>query len=231
MKLGRQFESVLARGLLELAATLPDEAPELRYAYHEVIEEAQHSLMFMEFVRRVRAVAPLAIPGLPRRLRSLPPQVIRLARRFPELFMIFVLGGEDPIDHAQRQFLAGTLGSGFAHPLLRRIMHIHVTEEARHLSFARSYLRARVPALSPARRAALAVLTPVVLGVMARLMLRPGPRLARAYRIPPAIVRHPGHQARVVASLEKVRALCRELGLVTPGTAPLWRVMGIEAAS
>src|SRR5436190_1289315 len=52
MKIGVEFESVLKRGLLEYAAKLPSGAPEFRYAYHEVIEEAQHSLMFQEFVNR-----------------------------------------------------------------------------------------------------------------------------------------------------------------------------------
>src|SRR5262245_528889 len=45
-RIGWQFESVLKRGLLEFALRLPDDAPEFRYCYHEVIEEAQHSLFF-----------------------------------------------------------------------------------------------------------------------------------------------------------------------------------------
>ncbi|MGH2474408.1 MAG: diiron oxygenase, partial [Candidatus Limnocylindrales bacterium] len=52
MKAGLQFENVLKRGLLEYAFRLPDGSPEFRYVYHEVIEEAQHSLMFQEFVNR-----------------------------------------------------------------------------------------------------------------------------------------------------------------------------------
>jgi hypothetical protein len=222
MKIGWQFESVLQRGLLELAATLPDDVPELRYLYHEVTEEAQHTLMFMEFVRRVHAVAPLDTPGLPRRLRPLRATIIGLARRFPEAFMIFVLGGEDPIDHVQR----GLLGRD-VHPLLRRIMTIHVTEEARHLAFARAWLRARVPVLPPARRAALALLAPVVLAVMARLMLRPGGHLVRGYGMPPEVARSAGLRTRAVASLDKVRELCAELDLLTPRTAPVWRAVGI----
>jgi hypothetical protein len=222
MKIGWQFESVLQRGLLELAATLPDDVPELRYLYHEVIEEAQHTLMFMEFVRRVHAVAGLPTPGIPRRLRVLRARIIMLARRFPELFMVFVLGGEDPIDHVQRQWLGRDV-----HPLLRRIMTIHVTEEARHLAFARAWLRARVPALSPLRRAALAVAAPVVLGVMAHLMLRPGPHVVRAYGMPVEAARADGYRARAAASLARMRELAAELGLLTPRTTRLWHRMGI----
>ena len=52
MKVGYFFEGVLKRGLLEHSTTLAAGSPELRYVYHEVIEEAQHSLMFQEFAGR-----------------------------------------------------------------------------------------------------------------------------------------------------------------------------------
>src|SRR5439155_1969253 len=138
MKTGLEFESVLKRGLLEYASTLPNGSPEFRYAYHEVIEEAQHSLMFQEFVNR----SGIDVPGMPRLIRFSSRQVVKLGRRFPTLFFLFVLGGEDPIDFVQRQ----ALRSGEEiHPLLERIMRIHVTEEARHLSFARHYLKRNAP--------------------------------------------------------------------------------------
>src|SRR4029079_5334035 len=96
-----QFESILKRGLLEYAVLLPDHSPEFRYAYHEVIEEAQHSPMFQEFVKR----SGLDVPGLTWDLKFGSRRVLGIARRFPELFFVFVLGGEDPIDHVQRTAL------------------------------------------------------------------------------------------------------------------------------
>jgi hypothetical protein len=52
-----------------------------------------------------------------------------------QLFVLFVLGGKDPIDYVQHLELRA---GGRATPLLKRIMRIHVTGEARHhLSFAR----------------------------------------------------------------------------------------------
>jgi hypothetical protein len=225
MKIGLQFEGVLKRGLLEFALALPNGAPEFRYVYHEVIEEAQHSLMFQEFVNRTG----LDAPGLSRLDRLAARRVITFARRFPTLFFLFVLGGEDPIDHVQRR----TLGSGRdLHPLLRRVMQIHVTEEARHLCFARAYLRHHVPRAGRVRRAWLAVRAPVILAVMAQMMMRPAPHIVRAYRIPRAVVaeaytRNPRHRADTLDALAKVRALCRELGLVTRRSARLWRLLGI----
>src|SRR5436305_5756961 len=140
MKIGLIFESVLKRGLLEYATTLPNRTPEFRYAYHEVIEEAQHSLMFQEFVNR----SGFDPPGMPKLMQFGSRQVVKLGRRFPTLFFLFVLGGEDPIDYVQRQALRS---EHEIHPLLERIMRIHVTEEARHLSFARHYLKRNVKEL------------------------------------------------------------------------------------
>jgi hypothetical protein len=229
MKVGVQFENVLSRGLLAFAASRADDSPERRYAYHELIEESHHSMMFTEFVKR----AGFPLRGLRGRWLRVGDAVALLGRRFPELFFVFVLAGEDPIDHAQRLVLAS---GRELHPLLRRISQIHVTEEARHLCFARSFLREHVPQLSRARRAALALAAPAVLRVTAELMLRPPPHQVRALAIPPAVVAeaftaNAQHRQLVLTSLGKVRELMDELGLITLTTAPLWRSLGAAEAS
>jgi len=166
MKMGIAFESILARGLLELASTLPNGSPEFRYAYHEMIEEGHHSLMFQELVNRSGFDPPGMHPIIAWQARRTP----ALARTFPELFFIHVLGGEAPIDHIQRRELRR---GDAVHPLKRRIMQIHVTEEARHVCFAERYLENHVPRLSSVRLFQLRVATPVVLSQIARLMLSP----------------------------------------------------------
>lgn len=225
MKIGAQFENVLQRGLLEFALRLPNRSPEFRYAYHECIEEGQHSLMFQEFVNR----AGFDIPGLSWWHRIASRRVVAHARRFPQLFFVFVLGGEDPIDHVQRT----QLQSGRSiHPLLRRIMLIHVTEEARHLCFARHYLRTTVPGLGAPARTALAIGAPLILAQMAPLMMRPSAQIVRTYGIPAdaiaeAYTKNPRQREHTLAALAKVRALCRDLGIVRPWSVPLWRAAGI----
>ena len=229
MKLGLEFERVLKIGLLNFASTLDHTRPELRYAYHEVIEETQHSLMFREFLLRTG----LDVPGLGWLDQIGSRRVARLGRTFPELFFLFVLGGEEPIDHAQRE----TLRAGRTpHPLLARIMRIHVTEEARHICFAREYLRHHVPRLSTMRRASLSLQVPVLLSEMARQMMHPSAHVVRTYGMPPAVVaeaytRSATHRAYVNASLADVRALCLELGLVTRLARPIWRRLGILDAA
>ncbi|MBV8691072.1 MAG: diiron oxygenase [Actinobacteria bacterium] len=224
MKVGLQFESILQRGLLEYAAKLPDGSPEFRYAYHEVIEEGHHSMMFQEFVNR----AGLPVPGMDLPTQIGARRVVQMGRRFPEMFFVFVLGGEDPIDHVQRE----TLRSGRElHPLLQHIMRIHVTEEARHLSFARHYLKRQVPRLNPIKRFAVSIQAPVTLGVMAGLMLQPPSHLIKRYGIPKHVIKeaYGTAEARATAarSLRKVRNLCVELGLVTWFTKPIWKALHI----
>lgn len=225
MKAGLQFESILKRGLLEYAFKLPDNSPEFRYVYHEVIEEAQHSLMFQEFVNR----AGLNVPGLTWDLKLGARQVMGLARSFPTLFFVFVLGGEDPIDHVQRTVLRSGRD---LHPLTERIMRIHVTEEARHLSFARQHLRNDVPRLPRWKRQVIAYGAPMILAIMAQIMMRPPGYLVRAYDIPSDVLHQvygkgtPTRQ-EVRDSLRKVRNLLVELGLVTRGSKRIWTAADI----
>jgi hypothetical protein len=224
MRIGRAFESILKRGILEFVDRLPDDAPEIRYAYHEVIEEAQHSLMFHEFVRR----AGLPVP-LPRVLTLNERRVLGFARRFPEVFFMLVLSGEDPIDWSQRK----TLQDGREHhPLLERIIKIHITEEARHMSFARHYLRRTVPALGPVKRLLLRLRTPFIFAVAASLMMKPSRAIVQAYGIPRSVLREaygPGSVFRAFAieALRKPRDLCRELGVLDEKWERLWSALGI----
>ena len=225
MKMGVVFENVLKRGLLEYAFRLPNRSPEFRYAYHEVIEEAQHSLMFQEFINRSGEG-----PGrLPWHLELGTRFVVRLGRVFPALFFFFVLGGEEPIDFAQKRALRR---GHVPHPLIKRIMQIHITEEARHLCFARNYLQKNVPQLGWFARLRLMIAVPFILGEMARLMLEPSHGTIRRFRIPAAVVREAyshnrEHKRRVRQSLAGVAGLCIQLALVNKRSVWVWRALGL----
>jgi hypothetical protein len=145
-----------------------------------------------------------------------------------ELFFVFVLGGEDPIDYVQRKSLKG---GHIKHPLEETIMKIHIAEEARHISFARHYLKHRVPKMDPLRRRILGVATPIILGVMARIMLSPPGPMVRHFNIPKDVVReaykNPEAQAEICASVGKIRDLMAELGLVNRRNKQVWKAFGI----
>jgi hypothetical protein len=224
MKVGWHFENLLQRGLLVWAMRLPNGAPEFRYVHHEIIEESQHTLMFQEVVDR----SGLPVVGMPWIARFIAQLIVGpMARWAPQAFFFLVLGGEDPIDHVQRR----ELERGEQHPLALRIMRIHVTEEARHISFARSYLRHTVPQMNGLRRRALAVAVPFLMGIMTRLILVPPPDLAKHCGMPGkvgwAAFRSPAGRALLADSARKIRELCEELGLMTRAGRRTWRAMGL----
>ena len=115
-------------------------------------------------------------------------------------------------------------------------MRIHVTEEARHLSFARHFLKREVPALSRPRRVALAVGAPLVLATMAQMMLRPSRQIVRRHSIPNEVIaeaytRNEAHHAEALESMRKLRRLWHELGLDGPVYRRLWKVLGLWPAT
>jgi hypothetical protein len=224
MKIGLQFENLLKRGLLGYAYKLPNGSPEFRYVLHETTEECHHAMMFQEFVNRTR----MPIKGMPKSLDLLSQVAPHIPRISTELFFIFVLGGEDPIDYFQRQ----TIKSGQdLHPLQDTIMRIHIAEEARHISFARHYLRHRVPRLSRARRKALGVAAPLILGVMARIMLAPPGPMVRYFGIPKDVIREAygddAWRAELKNCVAKVRDLAADLGMVDGVTKRVWQAVGL----
>lgn len=224
MKIGWQFENLLQQGLLQYCMRLPNRSPEFRYLHHEIIEESQHTLMFQELVNRTG----YDVHGMPLALKVLAKRfVVPLNKWFPELFFLFVLGGEEPVDHLQRR----QLRDGHSHPLVERIMRIHVTEEARHIGFARGFLKQRVPQLSRWRRQRLALSVPVLLGVMAPMMVNPTADLHRAQGVPKEALRTAARSPEAAQlrkdSVAKIRRLCAELGLLTPTARWLWKRVGL----
>ena len=222
---GRIFEGILSRGLLRFAAGQPHNSLEYRYAYHEVIEEAHHSLMFQELVNR----SGLPVPLISEDVLTNSDRIVEFGASFPEMLFIYALSGEDPIDYAQRQAMAKKVEM---HPLSRRISQIHITEEARHVSFARAYLRRNVPRLSPERKEEMSLAVPTVLSVMSKMMMQAPEHIIQTYSIPEdvvdeAYVNNSAHRQTVVASLAKIRTLCEELGLMTPAATAMWHDAGL----
>jgi hypothetical protein len=205
LRYGVAFESCLSRGLLEFAGTLPNRAPEYRYAMHELVEESQHSMMFQEFINR-SGCDPHDLPKMNRYYNR---RVARFGATFPELFFFCVLSGEIFTDHDNRERLLEREG---LHPLVHRILQIHVTEEARHVHFAETFLAQSMPRLSRLRTSVIRVALPVVLDQGARMILRPLPSLVRRYRIPREVMketfdRSSRHQERIRKIVAPVYAL------------------------
>ena len=168
-----------------------------RYAYHEIIEEAHNFL---------------DVPGIREELQRFRRGRAAAARAESAPGSLSVSGAGSPrcsssscsaARSRSTTCSARSLPSREAlHPLLERVMRIHVTEEVRHLSFAQHYLRAQAPSLGsagpsvPRGRSC----TGSILSVMAQMMLKPSRQLVKKYRIPRSVMREantrsPAHRA------------------------------------
>ncbi|GAA5153077.1 diiron oxygenase [Nocardioides marinquilinus] len=228
-KVGLQFEQVLIAGLMNYAMGLPNGSPEFRYATHEATEETHHTQMFQEFVNRTG----LDVPGGSRLFRMLSPVLPLAARVAPYGFFYGVLAGEEPIDHVQKTILRGGDDPDRPqHPLLRRIMQIHVAEEARHIGFAHQYLEHQAPRLSRGERALLSVIVPVVMRWLCDEILVPSKQAQRDMGLPRSVVKDlywdtPESQRFLRDLFGDVRMLAERTGIVGPVSRHVWRVLGI----
>ncbi|MGK5557523.1 AurF N-oxygenase family protein [Actinomadura kijaniata] len=224
-KVGMQFENLLNRGLLAYALRLPNGSAEFRYVYHEMIEEGHHGLMFQEFVNR----SGTAVEGLPRPVRWAGEAVQAFSVISPALYFFGVLAGEEPIDYMQRRILREHPDG---HPLLNKIMAIHVAEEARHISFGRRFIRHHVPRMAAPSRFLLSLGVPPTAKIMAVVILTPPASMAGAFDIPRHVVRHSYWRSAesrdvIAEAVSGLRELCAEVGLVNPVSKQLWKALGI----
>lgn len=225
-KVGLQFENILIRGLMEYVIGLPNGSPEYRYITHEATEETHHTQMFQEFVNRTG----VDVPGGPRYFRALAPFLPLAARPLSIVFFMGVLAGEEPIDHLQKAILRE---GEVMHPLLQRIMQIHVAEEARHISFAHEYLKRNVPKVGGIRKGILSVVLPVIMRVLGDAIMVPGKEMTRDVGVPPEVLKEvfwDSPEARVMLRdvFYDVRALADELDLMNPVSRRVWKALKID---
>jgi hypothetical protein len=226
-KVGLQFEIILIRGLTNYAFWVPNGSPEYRYCLHESVEECNHTLMFQEMVNRIGK----DVPGMPRMLRWLAPLIPLVAGPLPIPFFFGVLAGEEPIDHTQKNILREE--GKELHPIMERVMAIHVAEEARHISFAHEYLHKRVPHLKRRQRFWLSLYVPLVMRRLCKAIVVPPKAFWQEFDIPRAVKKElffdsPESRQWLRDMFGDVRMLCHETGLMNPVAKLMWRICKID---
>ena len=225
-KVGLHFESILIRGLMEYAFWVPNGSPEYRYCLHEAVEECNHTMMFQEMVNHIGA----DVPGMPRLLKWIQPAIPLVAGPLPIPFWFGILAGEEPIDHTQKNVLRE--GKSL-HPIMERVMAIHVAEEARHISFAHEYLRKRVPDLPRRKRFWLSLYVPVVMRVLCSAIIVPPRAFWKTFDIPRSVrkeifFKSPGSRKMLRDMFGDVRMLAQDTGLMNPLAKLMWRICRID---
>lgn len=224
-KVAMQFESILVRGLMQYSFRVPNGSPEFRYCVHESVEECNHMMMFQELVNRIG----VDVRGVPRWLRLVSPTLTLAPALTPNMFFFGVLAGEVPFDRTQTDLLRD---GAPIHPMVERILAIHVAEEARHIAFAHSYLKRNVPVVPRFDRFLLSLYVPLIMRLLCKAMLVPPRAFFRELGIPRSVRRQaffsdPAARQTLRDLFGDTRMLCGQIGLMNPAARLAWRICRI----
>src|SRR3954451_4061144 len=161
---GIWFENVLMQVVLRHLAELPVTDPAHRFLLVEVADECRHSAMFGEYIRR--ANTPAYRPALPGSVLSDGDSDADERRTVSYLLILAV---EELLDHMK----PGTMRDERVHPTSRAMARLHVLEEARHVSFAKTYLAESFARLDDAARRGVADGAAGLVSVVADLSVDP----------------------------------------------------------
>jgi P-aminobenzoate N-oxygenase AurF len=225
-KISLQLESILIRGLMHYTFWVPNGSPEYRYCLHESIEECNHAMMFQEMVNRIG----VNVPGMPRWLRWISPAIPLYAGPLPGTFFFGVMAGELPIHHMQKSALRER---NSLHPIMEKVMAIHVAEEARHISFADQLLSKRVPRMVGRSRFALSLYVPIVMRALCQAIVVPIHGFFREFDIPRSVRKElyfnsPESRQALRDMYGDVRMLCNDVGLMNPVALLVWRLCKLD---
>ncbi len=178
-------------------------------------------MMFGEYIRR--AGTPAYRPAL--HAHSLSSDDTDTPGRRVVSYLL-ILAVEELLDYMNR----ATMRDERVHAVSRAIAKLHVSEEARHVNFAKTYLTEALPTLSEAERREVADIAPASVAVVADLSVDPavyehmgidnGAELARA---------NPYHQATIHTGLAKLTAFLTELGVIDDLHRSAWSDAGLVA--
>ncbi|HUJ05295.1 MAG TPA: diiron oxygenase [Streptosporangiaceae bacterium] len=213
---GIWLESVLMRMLVGLSYHGDPMSRRIQYALTELGEETRHTTMLARMLERIGT--PCYRP--PRYVRLLGGLLAATARG-PALWGAILIG-EEIVDRLQREQLADES----IQPLIRMVSKIHVTEEARHVGFARAELLRSISTVrGPALRYHRMVLARTAF-VVSRVLI--SPEVYRAVGLDPrkarrAALANPYHREALRYGGEKVVAFLTEAGLIGHPGQNLWR--------
>lgn len=161
-------EQQLCMNLLRTMYAVPDwTAPEMLYSMSEVGEEARHSTMFGRLINKAEMPAWSAAGPVNMLLR-----LMGFVPHGPLIYAITLIV-EEILDRVQREACADEN----VQPHVRQMMRIHILEEARHITYARTELARAVARCGPLSLAVNRVLVAVIVVAVMPTLIDP-----RAYQ-------------------------------------------------
>lgn len=213
------FENLAMQTILRHLGSIDVHDPAHQFLLLEVAEECKHSMMFGEYINWLGtpSYAPPHESSSFRPAEGLPGRVTGF---------VLLLAVEELLDQMNR----ATMSDDRVHPVNREISRIHVVEEARHVSFARSYLRDLWPELSPDEQQSTRGFAPLGVEFVASFLVNDqvyetvgivdGAAAARQNEV---------HRRRVRNDLTRLTDYLRDLGVIDATSAELWQRQGLLA--
>ncbi|MEV6276940.1 diiron oxygenase [Nocardia sp. NPDC051832] len=220
LSVGIWFENLLNRLLLRELMTDDPTSRHSHYTLVEMGDECRHMMMFGKLIDRIEA-RPYW-PNLPGRLAISSLQIFLRG----SMTWVGALVGEEIFDALQRR----TLDDPQLQPLVSRAMRIHVTEEARHIGFARDALARRAPTMSAAEiaytRLCVAVAAPLFVYLLTNRHMydRAGLDGRAARRI---AAENPYARQALATGAANLGAFLDKQGLIGPVGKWIWRRRGL----
>ena len=216
MATGIWFENILKHKFLDYLYAADPHDPNFRFMLHEVADECHHSMMFGEFIRHSGA------PYYPVRWwANWGGQLMKEVMPKASVF-IGILAAEELMDYFNRSAMTST----DVHPTVRRISQIHVIEEARHISYARSYLANDFPNLPLRTRARVMLGAPVITSVIVSQVISPDvyPTLGLADDSHKQALTSPHRAALMRSAGAKFMSFLQDVGILNAYTRPAWKL-------
>ncbi|OBA99507.1 hypothetical protein A5666_27965 [Mycolicibacterium fortuitum] len=220
---GIWFENILNQALLRKMMHQDPTSKSTHYELTELGDETRHMVMFGKAIDKIGAK-----PVRPRLYQRMIINTLPFFFRGSVLW-VAALVGEEIFDSLQRQMM----DDPELQPMVQRLMRIHVTEEARHIQFARDGLRQRTPSMRWYTRAWVANLNGVG-GYFFRYLFTNKVQYARVgldARAARRIARASAHRREVqVSGFAPLAAFLEEVGLMGRIGRRMWRRSGFLPA-
>ncbi|HEY9413963.1 MAG TPA: diiron oxygenase [Pseudonocardia sp.] len=215
-RIGLWFEMILMQMLLRYAYDRDPRSQHIQYALTEVADECRHSVMFARMTERY------GVPDYaPRWHVHLGGRIFKTIAAGPAMFA-GTLVAEEITDQLQREGMKDET----VQPLTRMVSKIHVTEEARHVRYAREELARIMPKTGVVQRELGRWLTAAAAHRIATNLIHPD--VYRSVGLDPRKARrtaraNPHHQETVRWTARKLIPFLREQGMIGGPSEVLWK--------
>src|SRR6201987_1689567 len=210
------FENILNQALLRKLMHTDPTSRSSHYAVTERADEPGHMVMFGKAIERVGAK-----PVRPRLYHRVIINALPFFFRGSVLWVAALIG-EEIFDSLQRQMM----DDPELQPIIQRLMRIHVTEEARHIQFARDGLRKRAPHMRRINKLWVANLNGIGGLFFQYLFSNPVPyrRVGVDAKEARRVARSSPHRHEVqIAGFAPLAAFLEEVGLMGPIARRMWK--------